>query len=141
MTILQPEDIDVIITDQHWDELTDGRDTTLIDRMEQMAWQEITAYLRTRYDVEEIKTNIAQFYLIKRIMVDILAYHLVSRLSPKNIPEQRQTRYERAVEMLDDIRDGVLHLDLPDLNESLEGDEFSQIGPQIRGQKAQNWFF
>jgi hypothetical protein len=52
--------------------------------------------------------------LIVRMLIDIILFHLVSRINPRNIPELRVTRYDEAKTMLDQINKGALMgYDLP----------------------------
>jgi phage gp36-like protein len=53
--------------------------------------------------------------LLVLYLVDIVLYHLHSRLSPRNVPENRFLRYETAINWLKAISKGSLLIDLPKL--------------------------
>jgi hypothetical protein len=54
---------------------------------------------------------------VVQVVIDIALYHLHSRLAPRNIPELRTRRYERALRWLDDAAHGVVTPQMIQLNQ------------------------
>lgn len=108
-------------------------DTDSLHLAEQMAQEEMESYLRTRYNVGAIfdlnqdvddRKKIIVMYLI-----DITLYHLHSNISPENIPDLRETRYNRAVKWLEKVANGNLSPDLPKIDNP--DDPFANGGNQF----------
>ncbi len=92
-----------------------SNDPTVWSQSELTAQEEVTSYLRNRYDVTEVfnKTGSGRNPLIVMYMVDVVLYHIHSRIAPRNIPEVRIVRYEQAVEFLKRVNKGSILPDLP----------------------------
>lgn len=105
-------------------------DTENLDRAENYAIEEVSGYLRSRYDM-----GLAYAYrgeqrnaMLVMVTCDIALYHLVAWL-PKRIGfEMRETRYSNALAWLKDVRDGKATPDLPVLTNAA-GDD---IGTPVR---------
>lgn len=103
-------------------------DTANLDRAECYAIEEVSSYLRTRYDVAATFSMSGQQrngYLVM-IVADVALYHLVAWL-PKRIGfEIRETRYKQAIEWLKDVQSGKATPDLPTPIDPTTGQETSQ---------------
>ena len=90
-------------------------------KAELAAQVEMESYLRNRYD-----TGLVTY------MVDIAVYHLHANISPENVPEIRQIRYDAAIDWLKRVAKGDISPRLPELTsdpDNPEGDSlFLQMG-------------
>lgn len=95
-------------------------DDSLLHESERAAIAETQLYLRARYDVAATfaTTGPERNPIILMLVIDILLYHLHSRLNPRQIPEIRQKRYDEAKRMLEDIVKGIIEIDLAALTDS-----------------------
>lgn len=79
------------------------------------AMEEISGYLRPKYDTEAIFS--AQGEQRNRLIVmytaDIALYHLISSMPQKMGSEVREKRYERAVKWLESVQAGKIIPDIP----------------------------
>jgi phage gp36-like protein len=91
------------------------------------AEEELTSYLRTRYDVASAMAQIgpARNGHLVMIAVDIALYHIHSRVAGRNIPELRTLRYEQAIEYLASVSKGTIVPNLPVL-QSTNGQDVPQ---------------
>lgn len=82
---------------------------------ERMAIEEISGYLRSRYDVKKIfaATGDARNDLVVMRTCDVALYHLSSWLPNKMGHEIRKERYELALKWLEGVQAGKITLDLP----------------------------
>lgn len=99
-----------------------GNDNAILDSSELATIAEMTSYLANRYDTANIfnKAGAARNSLIVLYAVDILLYHIHSRINPNKIPDLRGIRYESAITWLKMVSKGELMPDLP-LLESPDG--------------------
>lgn len=103
-------------------------DTDNLDRAERYAIEEVSSYLRTRYDVTTAfaKTGTQRNGYLVMIVADVALYHLVSWL-PKRIGfDIRETRYNQAISWLKDVQSGKATPDLPTPTDPTTGQETSQ---------------
>ena len=94
------------------------------------AIEEISGYLRPKYDCEQI-FSVEREQRNRQILMyacDIALYHLASSLPNKMGMDIRKERYERAIAWLKDVQSGVV---LPDLPLDLDEDGQS-AAPSIR---------
>jgi phage gp36-like protein len=98
-------------------EVINQSDATKLERAERYAIEEISSYLRSRYDVAAAfaATGEARNGQLVMIACDVALYHLVSWLPKRMGFEIRQLRYERAVEWLASVQAGKASPDLPPL--------------------------
>lgn len=93
----------------------DQADPVNLDRAERYAIEEVSSYLRTRYDASAALSASGEqrnAYLVM-IMADVALYHLVAWL-PKRIGfDIRETRYKQAIDWLRDVQAGKATPDLP----------------------------
>lgn len=96
---------------------------------ERTAQQTIESYLKGRYDMTVLfaQEGDARNPLILTYMMDIALYHILSRISPNNIPELRNNRYLDAMEFLKAVQKGNLSPNLPEIAES-ETKGFLRLG-------------
>jgi phage gp36-like protein len=78
----------------------------------------LRSYLSNKFDVNSIlsQTGDNRNRLIVNIICDIMIYELLVRLASDVIPEVRETKYERTLKILTDLRDGKLTIDIPETN-------------------------
>lgn len=77
-------------------------DTTIRTDAERAAEAEITSYLSHRYKIstEFAKSGTDRNPQIVLYYIDIVLYHLHSRINPRNIPTLRMDRYDSAISWL-----------------------------------------
>ncbi len=93
----------------------DQADTDNLNRAENYAIEEISSYLRSRYDtaVAFAATGSDRNNHLVMIVADVALYHLIAWL-PKRIGfEIRETRYNQALSWLRDVQAGRATPDLP----------------------------
>lgn len=90
-------------------------DTGLLHDAELAALEEMQSYLRVRYDVAAAfrTTGTDRNPLLVMFLVDMLLYHIHSRLNPRQIPQMREVRYDTALKALKMYAEGKLLIDLP----------------------------
>lgn len=103
-------------------------DVELLNQAELMAISELESYLSARYDTQAIfsATGTDRHQALVMFALDMTIYHLHSRVSPRNISQLREERYNRAIEWLQKVVKGDLNPGLPIL-ENEEGDQSSAI--------------
>ena len=111
------------------------------ERAERMAIEEVSGYLRSRYDVEKVfsATGAERNDLVVMRTCDVALYHLSSWLPNRMGHDIRKERYERAVKWLEGVQAGKI---VPDLPAALDGDGQPVSGTFTYGcQKKQryNW--
>lgn len=77
--------------------------------------EEIEGYLRSRFDVAQIWNKIGanRNALIVMYAVDMILYHLHSRISPGQIPEIRVIRFDSAISYFKAVQKGTISPNLP----------------------------
>ncbi|MBR4926409.1 MAG: DUF1320 family protein [Prevotella sp.] len=80
---------------------------------EQEAIEEISSYLRPKYDTNAIFTAMERNSLIVMYACDIALYHMAASAPQKMGMEIRKERYERAVKWLEGVQAGKIIPDLP----------------------------
>ena len=85
------------------------------ERAERMAIEEVSGYLRSRYDVEKVfsATGAERTDLVVMRTCDVTLYHLSSWLPNKMGHDIRKERYELAVKWLEGVQAGKITPDLP----------------------------
>lgn len=108
--------------------------TALLDDAELAALAEMQSYLRDRFDVATIfsATGTDRNSLLVMYLADMLLYHLHSRVAPLQMPEVRVTRYEAALEFLQDVNRGTLSLALPQTTEQAQKSDVLHVGENKR---------
>lgn len=85
------------------------------ERAERMAIEEISGYLRSRYDVKKVfsATGAGRNDLVVMRTCDVALYHLSSWLPNKMGHDIRKERYELAIKWLEGVQTGKITPDLP----------------------------
>lgn len=85
------------------------------ERAERMAIEEVSGYLRSRYNVEKVfsATGAERNDLVVMRTCDVTLYHLSSWLPNKMGHDIRKERYELAVKWLEGVQAGKITPDLP----------------------------
>jgi phage gp36-like protein len=117
MDILTLDDFYQVILQEHLEEIIEG-DTSLLDNAELAAIGEATGHLNVRYDAAQcMNRSLAVDYngidTLMQKMVDIALFHLHARVTPNNIPDLREKRYNNAIEWLDKVASGFIAPLLP----------------------------
>jgi len=90
-------------------------DTDIRAKAEAAAQEEISGYLRNRYDVDSIFDEAGDdrnpVIIIK--MIDIVLYHLSASLPARLGMETRQLRYDETIKWLDKVNKGLINPGLP----------------------------
>lgn len=101
MAYLTSDDYLVSIQDVNLQQII-SQNTAILEQVELIAISEARSYLIQKYlfDAELDKTGADRDPQLLNYIIDICLYHLHTRLTPRNIPEIRQTRYDNAVSWL-----------------------------------------
>ena len=114
MIFLSVDDFSKVIKDDILDRIINS-DQTLLDDAELAVVKEMQSYINHRYDGATIfaQTGSDRNPLIVMYAVDMLLYHIHSRLNPRQISDVRRDRYDAALQFLRAIASGELSPDLP----------------------------
>src|SRR5690554_2016930 len=99
-------------------------DTANLDRAEGYAIEEVSSYLRNRYNVDAafaLQGELRNKQLVM-ITVDVALYHLIAWLPLKAGFEIRDIRYKRAIVWLESVQKGQASPDLPLLTDEAGND-------------------
>jgi phage gp36-like protein len=109
MSFLTRDDYRTLIKDQSLRQVIQDNEAVL-GEAEQMAQAEMESYLNQRFDVavEFAKTDTDRNPLLVMYMLDLVLYHLFTRITPRMVPETRGMRYENAINWLKRASDGRL---------------------------------
>jgi phage gp36-like protein len=90
-------------------------ETQIREQAERTAIEEISSYLRARYDVEAAfaATGSDRNPMLVQVAVNIALYHLVHWLPMHLASEGRHELYERDIEWLSKVAKGTVQPDLP----------------------------
>lgn len=133
---LQEEDYLAQIREEDLSDLTITED--IRQKAEAMAQEEICSYLDQRYDTAIVffQTGDDRNPLIVMYYIDIALYHLFSNVTPRDVPDIRTIRYEKAIKWLEKVAAGRLNPTLPLLSSGNNGS--TNIGTSIFGSNEQN---
>ena len=111
---LTDADYTVVIGTKAFDVLRQSDDANM-EQAEGMAIEELSGYLRPKYDIEAIfsATGDERNNLIVMFCVDIALNHLVAAVPGRMGAETREARYKRAIEWLNSVQKGSVVPDLP----------------------------
>ena len=107
------------------------------EKAESYAIEEISSYLRNRYDVEAVFNAVDTSRNSQLVMItcDIALYHLIAWLPKKMGFEIRETRYKNAIAWLKEVQAGKASPNLPALTDTTGTD----IGGSVQyGSMAKN---
>lgn len=117
-----------------------GNSNTLLDSAELKAIAQMTAALNVRYDCAAIfsATGNNRNQAVVMYLVDIVLYHLHSRINPGQVPQLRNDRYTDAVKWMEMVARGQFQPDLP-----LPGgaDEGTKLDVQYGSRAARNPYY
>lgn len=104
-------------------------DPSLVEQAEREAVEEISGYLRPKYDVDAVFSCEGESRNAQIVMVcaDLALYHLVASQPQRMGFEIRETRYRRAVEWLEGVASGKIVPLLP----LSDGDGGVSSGPVV----------
>ena len=109
MIFITTNDLKTFVKDNVINDITEN-DSTLIDSIEMISIQTIDSYIGHYYDTdtEWKKTGTDRNTYLIQLIIDIMLYHLSTRLTPTQIPETRQLRYNNVILYLKDIASGKI---------------------------------
>jgi phage gp36-like protein len=101
-----------------------GTDDNIRLMAEVAAQSEMDSYLNQRFDTTNVfnKTDSNRSAVIVLYLIDMVLYHLHSRINPNNIPALRDNRYKQALAWLKDVAAGKITPNLPRISDT-EGQE------------------
>lgn len=112
MNFLNKEDFNVVCDDTTLSVIHQQSDANL-DKAEAYAIEEVSSYLRSRYDIDKALSETNRNAQLVMILCDIALYHLISWL-PKRIGfEIREIRYKSAIAWLKDVAKGNASPNIP----------------------------
>lgn len=88
----------------------------IVQGAEKEAIEEVSGYLRPKYDVARIfgSEGAQRNSQVVMVTVDVALYHMVSAMPQRLGYEIRETRYKRAIEWLEGVAKGRIVPDLPE---------------------------
>lgn len=122
------EDFKVVATEAALKTITQA-DADNVDNAIAEAVEEVAGYLRPKYDCERIfaAEGTGRNRQLVMYTADIALYNMVACLPQRMGSDVRQQRYDRAIEWLEQVRDGKIVPDLPIATDS-EGNGLSSAG-------------
>lgn len=110
------------------------------EKAERMAVEEMSGYLRSRYDVKKVfaATGDARNDVLVMRACDIALYHLSSWLPTKMGHEIRKERYELALKWLEGVQAGKITPDIPTVTG--EDGEEDAYNPMKWGSEKKNTY-
>jgi hypothetical protein len=98
-------------------------DDAIRERAEKYAIEEISSYLRARYDMVAAyaATGTSRNNQLVMMTADVTLYHLIAWLPKKMGFEIRETRYKRVIETLVDVHKKLV-MDLPTYTDPVTGE-------------------
>jgi len=98
MAYIENADFNLTIQDGNLQQIISANEA-IRQQAELVAIGEARSYLIQKYlfDEELAKTGSNRDAQLVNYIVDLSLYHLHSRLTPRNVPEVRQTRYDNAI--------------------------------------------
>ena len=117
-----------------------GGDTSLLDKAELKSIAQMTTALNVRFDAANIfnKTGTDRNSEIIMRLVDMVLYHLSSRINPGQVPTLRQNRYDDCIEWMKLVASGKMEPDLPKPTGANEG---TKNDVQFGSRKARDPYF
>jgi len=101
MRYLTNSDISTLIQDVNLNQILNN-DSTIMDAAVEIGIAEARSYLIQKYlfDEEMVLTGSSRDTQMVQTITDIALFHVHTRLSPRNIPEIREKRYDNAIAWL-----------------------------------------
>jgi hypothetical protein len=119
MNFLDKQDFEKLIKVDQLDTIT-GTNDHYIEEAEAAAIEEMSSYLRSKYDTDKIfsQTGDDRSDLVMLYLIDLTLYHLFTRLTPRNVPDIRISRYERVIDWLERVQMEKVNPDLPEYEDA-----------------------
>jgi len=139
MAFLTQTDYDLLIQDAILQQIID-EDLTLRTEMELKAQAELEGWLSGRFNCDQIfgATGTNRHQAIVMYMVDIVLYHLLSRIRHDDIPQHRKDRYNSAMLWIEKIATGKINSNLPLLSDGTSGDvQYPRLSTNTK--KSKSW--
>lgn len=129
MAFLTTTDYKLFIQDAILNQIIDN-DPTLKTEMELKARAEIESWLSGRFNTNTIfnASGNARNQALVMYMVDIVIYHLLSRIRHDDIPQHRKDRYNAAMLWVENAATGKINTNLPVLTDSNGTVQFPRMG-------------
>jgi hypothetical protein len=110
-----------------------------LDTAELAAQEQMSTYLRSRFDVAAVfaASGLARNPLLIMYMIDMVLYHLHSNTPARVMPKIRQDRFEAAITWLTSVNSGDLIPDLPALP-SDDPNPIMRLGGNVKYSKRFN---
>jgi phage gp36-like protein len=123
MSFLTADDYSAVTDAQTLDVIMQS-DPANRQRAELYAIEEISAYIRTRYNATEVfaATGDQRNNQMVMLTADVALYHLIAWLPKKMGFEIRELRYKRAIEFLEAVQAGKVSPDFPPLLDPQTGE-------------------
>lgn len=105
---IELSDYDASIHRDILDALT-RNDEAIVEICEDRAIAEMRGYLSGRFDCDTLfaATGNSRNQLVLMMLIDIAVYHLFSIHNPQKLSQLRKDRYDRAVEWMRAVKDGL----------------------------------
>lgn len=114
MQYLTNDDLKIVVDEDTLEVIHQNDDTTL-DKAEAVALEEISGFLRSRFNMVAEFSQIGEQRNQQILMycADIMLYHLISWMPKRLGWEIREIRYNNAIEWLTDVQNGKITPNLP----------------------------
>ena len=114
MRFITIEDIRTVCDEKTVDVIMQSEESNL-SRAEEYAVEEISGYLRSRYDILSAyqKEDTERNRHLVMITCDVMIYHLITWLPARMAMETRKQRYDDAIKWCQRVQDGKCSPDLP----------------------------
>lgn len=136
MMYLLKSDFQHLVKDAVLDQVVQNNDA-LLAQCELAVVEQVQSYLRHRYDVANIfnRTGQDRHQWLLSVCVDIMLYHLHSRIAPRQIPDLREDRYNAAIDWLKAVSAGKLSPNFPELDNNKEQGQTIYQGDKKRANR------
>ena len=124
MSVLTSEDYTMLVTGADLEALKPEleEESETLSQAENTAQEEITGYLRNRYDVSTIfSEEEARNPMVIMTMIDITLWHLSAKLPGRMNYDIRKERYEAALSWLEKVNKGLVNPGLPLIDDTDPG--------------------
>ena len=129
MAFITTTDYKLFIQDAILNQIIDN-DASLKTEMELKARAEMESWLSGRFNCNAIfsASGTARNQAIVMYMVDIVIYHLLSRIRHDDIPQHRKDRYNAALVWIENAATGKINTNLPVLSDANGDVQFPRLG-------------
>ncbi len=115
-------------------------DSSILDKAEATALEEMKSYLSGRYDTAHTftQTGTSRNPLILTYCVDIVLYHIHARIPGRDIPTIRLTRYGDAIAWLRDVAAGTVNPSL-NIRTDVDGNSVTPLKTGSNDKQSHYW--